>query len=134
MALVLWSTDIAASPGSGYLFARGISYYDVGYSFDEMIDAALGPFTTDTPQQFAARLARNVSAGKTAAEWLALMNGNGGGAAGEAGRHLGTRQAAEHADTLRNVELAGLTQNGVVCDLYADGNMLFWQRGQSPVG
>jgi Ca2+-binding RTX toxin-like protein len=126
VAFALWNPAIATSR---YLFARGISYYDVGYSYETLIDTALGFFTTDTPQQFAERLAGNVASGRTAAEVLALMQANGGSAAGETGRAYATKLVAGDAANLRAIELAGLISNGIACDLYADGNLLF-----APIG
>lgn len=126
VAFALWNPAIA---GSRYLFARGISYYDVGYSYETMIDAALGFFTADSAQQFAERLSTNVASGRSAAEILALMQSHGGAAAGEAGRHYATKLVADDAANLRAIELAGLLTNGIACDLYADGNLLF-----APIG
>ena len=129
VALVLWSTDIAASPGSGYLFARGISYYDVGYSYETLIDAALGFFTSDSEQQFAERLAGNVPSGRSAVDILALMRDHGGAGVGQAGRGWATKLVADEAANLHNIELAGFISNGIACDLVVDGSLLFAPLG-----
>lgn len=119
VAFALWSKDILASR---YLFARGISYYDVGYSFEQLCAAAITFFADDSDARFAQRLADNVQGTRTTSDVLALMNGAGGGAAGRA--HA-TQLMAQDSANLRHIELSGLVTNGIACDLYADGQLLF---------
>ena len=113
VAFVLWSPAIV---GSASLFARGYSFYDVGYDFETMSIVALQFWTADTDEQLAARLIANSGSTKTEAQLLATMAAAGGSVEGRA---AALREIALDAATTAVVEASGLRSNGVVADLFA---------------
>jgi RTX calcium-binding nonapeptide repeat (4 copies) len=108
VAFVLWTPGIA---GSTTLFARGYSYYDVGYDFAEMSRTALN-FWPQTGEEFAQILVRGTpGTTRTVADVLAIMNANGGPVLGRA---LAVQTMAMDAATTAKLEAAGVLRNGVV--------------------
>lgn len=126
VAFVLWTPDIV---GSGALFARGLSYYDVGYDFLEMCGAAL-QFWDQQGAAFADLLLRGTpGTTKTQAEILQIMSNAGGG---QAGRIAALAEMARDAATTAQLELRGVTTSGVAADLEVAGfGTLFqlWPNG-----
>ena len=116
VAFVLWSPAIA--PAST-LFARGMSFYDVGYSYDYLIEIAL-TFFADSGAAFADRLLANVpGTGHTSIELVTLMNSLGN--VHDAGRAAVVKLLADDAHNMANIDLAGMRISGMVCDLAVDG-------------
>jgi RTX calcium-binding nonapeptide repeat (4 copies) len=119
VAFVLWSPAIA---GSTSLFARGISFYDVGYDFRTLVETALH-FHGDSDAGLAAKLVVHTpGTTKTEAQLLALMAAAGGGAAG---RIAAVSEMANDPKTFEQVALAGFITNGVACDLNFIDTVLF---------
>ena len=121
VALVLWSTDIAASPGSGYLFARGISYYDVGYSFEEMSVVALQFWGHLNDAQLAAQLVGNISGTTKTVDQILQVIASSGGADTPTGRAAAVREMALDAATTVAIEASGIRSDGVVAALSVPG-------------
>lgn len=119
VAFALWSPQIAPSMN---LFGRGVSWYDDGHSYRELIDHALTFHSGLNDEAFARHLVANVPGTRTAAELQTLIAANGGGTAGRA--HV-TQLLADSAQNMANIELAGLKINGIGCALTFAGNDLF---------
>jgi Ca2+-binding RTX toxin-like protein len=117
VAFVLWSPQIVNSPT---LFARGLSFYDVNYSFETMSQVALQFWTHETDAQLAARLKLNSGTSRSEAQLLATMVANGGAGSVE-GRAAAVREAALDAGTTAAIEASGIRTNGVVADLFVPG-------------
>lgn len=119
VAFALWSKDIALAKD---LFAKGISYYDNGYSYTTLVKTALTYFGADSDAQLAQRLVANVPSTHSAAALLTLIAQQGGG---DAGRAYITQLMADEVGNMANIELAGLRSQGIECSLVVDGVMLF---------
>jgi Ca2+-binding RTX toxin-like protein len=112
LAFVLWTPAIAPDQG---LFAKGISYYDNGYSYDVLVRTALSYWTSKSDTVLALDLIANVpGSGHFVSELLSVMSQNGGG---EAGRAAAVKLMADDPANMRNIELAGLLANGIECSL-----------------
>ena len=105
------------------LFARGLSFYDVGYDFNFLCQTAL-LFWPQQGAEFANILVTNApGTTKTVNDVLAIMSGAGGG---EAGRTAAVSAMALDAATTNQIELSGIRTNGVVADLFVqDFGQLF---------
>jgi Ca2+-binding RTX toxin-like protein len=123
VAFALWSPAIA---GSTTLFGKGIDWYDKGYGYRELIDFALGYFSALSDTELAQTLATNVPGTRTAADLVALMSQQGGGAVGRA---FVTAQVADSAANVGSVELAGLNTSGILCAVKFDDQALFQVTG-----
>lgn len=114
-AFALWGPGIASSR---QLFARGISFYDVGWPRTFMLDIAVGFFGGDSDLEFAQRLFANVPGARSTSELLALLqNGYSRG-------HV-TGLVADDPVNLRSIELAGFLEHGIAASLGWDGGPLF---------
>ena len=123
VAFVLWSPVIAHIPAFQTLFARGLSFYDVGYDFNYLCQTAL-LFWPQQGAEFANILVTNApGTSKSVNDVLAIMSGAGGG---EAGRTAAVSAMALDAATTNQIELSGIRTNGVVADLFVqDFGQLF---------
>ena len=112
VAFVLWTPAIASSKD---LFAKGISYFDNGYSYDELIKVALSYWTSKSDIALALDLLANVpGTGRFASDLLSVMAQNGGG---ETGRAAAVKLVADDAMNMKNIEAAGLLVTGIECSL-----------------
>jgi Ca2+-binding RTX toxin-like protein len=108
VAFVLWSPAIVSS---STLFSRGYSYYDVGYSFEQMSVVAL-QFWPEQGSAFAQKLVGNApGTTRTVSELLAVMADAGGG---DAGRAAAVRLMALDPATTAQVAASGVLDHGVV--------------------
>jgi Ca2+-binding RTX toxin-like protein len=123
VAFALWSPAIA---NSATLFGRGISWYDNGYSYAQLIDIALGYYSNLSDTQFAQNLVNNVPGTRTTADVIALMAQQGGA---QTGRAYVTQLYADDAANLANIELAGLKTQGISCALTFGDEALFGLPG-----
>jgi hypothetical protein len=115
VAFALWSPDIVSSAS---LFARGLSFYDVGYDFNFMATTAL-QFWPQQGQAFAQLLVNNTrGTTKTVAEVLALMNAAG---PGDVGRTAALVAMATDPAMTQQLTLTGVISNGVTADLAVAG-------------
>jgi hypothetical protein len=112
VAFALWTPEIA---GSQSLFAIGYSYYDVGYSYETMIEVALSYFTGMSDLDLAFRLKESVPGSSFFLSDLQAAMSRAGG--GMAGRIAAVKLAADDPASLESVRLAGLIDNGVVADV-----------------
>ena len=123
VAFVLWSPAIAHITAFQSLFARGLSYYDVGYDFNNLCQTAL-LFWPQQGAAFAQILVGNApGTTRTVNDVLAIMNTAGGG---DAGRAAAVSAMALDAATTTQIELSGIRSNGLVADLFVqDFGQLF---------
>ena len=123
VAYVLWSPVISHIPAFQTLFARGLSFYDVGYDFNFLCQTAL-LFWPQQGAEFANILVTNApGTTKTVNDVLAIMSGAGGG---DLGRTAAVSAMALDAATTNQIELSGIRTNGVVADLFVqDFGQLF---------
>ena len=120
VATVLWTPAIL---GSRELLAKGLSFYDVGYSFDELCFVALNYWTSLSNTELAQTLIRNAGSTRhTADELISLMNAHGGA---QAGRAQAVKLLADDAGTTSALTLMGVFSQGVEASLTADGVSLF---------
>lgn len=115
VAFALWSPAIYAS---ATLFSKGLSFYtnEYGYSLDTLCQVAL-QYWPETGTALAAKLVANApGTAQTAASLLAVMNANGGGDA-LAGRAAAVKAVALDAATTNQLELMGVTTQGVFATL-----------------
>jgi Ca2+-binding RTX toxin-like protein len=115
VAFVLWNPAIVASPS---LFARGLSYYDVGYDFNTASKAVLQFWTGENDTQLAQRLIANSGSTKTVPQLLQTMASNGGGIEGRA---AAVREIAMDPRTTELIEASGIGTVGVVSDNVVPG-------------
>ena len=123
----LFSTAIA-NPTSGRLWAIGMSFYDVGYSVDFLIEIALtNYFANFNNTALAEQLVFAVpGTGHTRMELISLMNSQGGSAEGAlAGRVAAVKLMADSPQNMATIDSEGLRLNGIACDLTVDGVVLF---------
>ena len=120
VASVLWSPAIFSLQTTfATLFARGYSYYDVGYDFNTMCGVALLFFPDAKGQVLAEQLHNNApDTTRTVADILKIMSDAGGG---DAGRAAAVVTMAQDAATTAQIELSGIRTNGVIADLSVDG-------------
>lgn len=115
VAYVLWTPAISAHPS---LFAMGFSYYDNGYSFSQLCDAALG-WWPQQGREFANLLLRGTpGTTRTADDILAIMADAGGG---QAGRVAALAAMANDPATTAQLSIQGVLLNGVLADLAVAG-------------
>ena len=120
VATVLWTPAILASRE---LLAKGLSFYDVGYSYDELCFVALNYWTSLSNAELAQNLIRNAGSTRhTADELLGLMSAHGGA---QAGRAQAVKLLADDAGTTGTLTLMGVFSQGVEASLTADGVSLF---------
>jgi Ca2+-binding RTX toxin-like protein len=120
VAVVLWTPAIVTSRD---LFAKGLSYYENGYSFEQLCSTALNYWTSLSDRQLATTLLQNSnSSAFTSDQLLAVMAQNGGG---NAGRAQAVKVIAEDAATTQKLQLAGVFDNGLEASLVVDGVALF---------
>jgi Ca2+-binding RTX toxin-like protein len=115
VAFVLWNPAIV---GSTALFARGLSFYDVGYDFATMSVVALQFWTADSDTQLAQRLIDNSGSTKTAAQLLATMAAAGGDVEGRA---AALREIALDPATTQRIEESNIRTVGLVSDHFVPG-------------
>ena len=123
VAFVLWMPAIIASPT---LFSKGISFYDneFGYSFDTLCEVAL-QYHPETGAALAAKLKASIPASSfSAAQLLDIMTANGGGAS-TSGRSAAVKAMALDAATTQQLELTGVTTQGLVATLNFDTDLFF---------
>ena len=123
VAFVLWSPAIIASPT---LFSKGISFYDneFGYGFDTLCEVAL-QYHPETGAALAAKLKASIPASSfSAAQLLDIMTANGGGAS-TSGRAAAVKAMALDAATTQQLELTGVTTQGLVATLNFDTDVYF---------
>jgi hypothetical protein len=121
VAFVLWSPAIARRKD---LFARGISFYDMGCDYRFLIEVSLG-FHPDSNAQLAAKLVANTpGTTRSTAELLTLIQN---GSSNLAGRIAATHLMTEDPHTYRQVELSGFITNGVAASLNFGDILLFQQ-------
>lgn len=115
VAFALWTPEIV---NSSSLFARGISFYDVGYDFNFLCATALQFW----PQQgfaFAEMLVNNArGTTRTVPELMAIMSAAG---PGDTGRAAAVAAMALDPAMTQLVALSGVLSNGVVADLAVEG-------------
>lgn len=114
VAFVLWNKAIASST---WLFAVGLSYYDNGYSFEQLSAVAITYFP-ESQEAFVDRLWENTDRSRSKAEILALIVNNGGG---DVGRAFAVREMALDAATTANIEASGIRSNGIAAELALPG-------------
>ena len=113
---------------SGRLWAIGMSFYDVGYSVDFLIEIALtNYFASFSNTALAEQLVFAVpGTGHTSVELISLMNSQGGSAEGAlAGRVAAVKLMADSPQNMATIDSEGLRLNGIACDLTVDGVVLF---------
>ena len=123
----LFSTAIA-NPTSGRLWAIGMSFYDVGYSVDFLIEIALtNYFASFSNTALAEQLVFAVpGTGHTSMELISLMNSQGGPPEGAlAGRVAAVKLMADSPQNMATIDGEGLRLNGIACDLMVDGVVVF---------
>ena len=120
VAVVLWSPAIL---GSADLFAKGLSYYDNGYSFDELCSTALNYWTSWSDRELAGALLRHSGSRAFGIDELLGLMGRAGG--GTAGRAQAVKAIAEDTATTELLQLAGIFDQGVQAALVVDGVALF---------
>ena len=119
----LFGTGIA-SPNNGRLWAIGMSFYDVGYSYDYLIEIALtNYFAAFSNSSLANQLLFAVpDTGHTSAELLTLMGSQNNAMAG---RVAAVKLMADDYHNLATIDAEGLRVTGIACDLVADGMVVF---------
>jgi Ca2+-binding RTX toxin-like protein len=123
VAFALWTPAIYGSPT---LFSKGISFYDneFNYGFDFLCQVAL-QYHPETGAALAAKLKSNIPASSfTAAQLLEIMNNNGGGES-VSGRAAAVKAVALDAATTQQLELTGVTSQGVVASFNFDSEVYF---------
>jgi Ca2+-binding RTX toxin-like protein len=111
VAIVLWSVGIV---GSSTLFARGLSFYDVGYDFNYMCRVAL-MFHPEQGLDFAFKLVGNSqTTTRFVSDVLGIMTAAGGG---EDGRAAAVAALAMDPAVTALLESTGIRSQGVVADL-----------------
>ena len=119
----LFSTAIA-NPGNGRLWAIGMSFYDVGYDYNFLIEIALtnyfaGFSNTDLANQLVFAVP---GTGRTSAELITLMASQGGAMAG---RIAAVKLMADSPQNMATIDGEGLRLTGIAADLVADGTVVF---------
>jgi RTX calcium-binding nonapeptide repeat (4 copies) len=115
VAFLLWQPEIIFSTA---LFARGLSFYDVGYSYETLCQVAL-QFWPQQGLEFAQLIVANTrGTSKTAEEVLAFMNAAG---PGDLGRAAAVAMLAQDPAMTQQLEVMGVRTNGVVADLEVPG-------------
>ena len=111
VAFVLWTPGIATSKD---LFAKGISFYDNGYTYDFLVQIALTYWTSESNLALAIRLVGSVpNTTHNVGELQALMTAQ----PGNAGREAAVKLMADDPMNMISIQAAGLISNGVECSL-----------------
>lgn len=127
VAFVLWTPGIA---GSRDLFAKGVSFYDNGYSFDFLCEIALN-YHPESGRALAQKLLTGTPGTSSSLADVEAVMATAGGGSTLAGRVAAVKLMALDVATLANIDLAGLRSQGVECSLVVDGVQLF---GGAPAG
>ncbi len=123
VATALFGTAIA-NPTSGRLWAIGLSFYDVGYSYDFLIETALSNYFADFDNTALANqlLSTVPGTGHTPTELITLMGSLG---TALAGRAAAVKLMADDPHDMATIDSEGLRLNGIACDLTVDGAVVF---------